>query len=73
MSRLSPEVRSKGEEIYKYLKAEYPSNIPIGNTAAGLWLMGKPALALFLMGQACIENSEDSNMLNNYAAMLTMC
>ena len=73
MSRLSPEVRSKGEEIYKYLKAEYPSNTPVGNTAAGLWLMGKPALALYLMGQACIENSEDPNMLNNYAAMLTMC
>jgi hypothetical protein len=73
ISRLSPEVRSKGEEIYSYLKGEYPSNPQIANTAAGLWIAGKPALALYLMGQACLEEPEDANILNNYASMLTMC
>lgn len=73
ISRFSADVKSEGEEIYTFLKDEYPSNPQTANTAAGLWIMGKPSLALYLMGQACLEDLEDANMLNNYASMLTMC
>jgi hypothetical protein len=45
----------------------------LANTAVGLWIDGKPALALYLMGEACKANPSNGNNLNNYASFLTVC
>lgn len=62
----------KGEEIYQSVKLQYNSATASGNSAAGLWMMGKAELALYVMGKACIDNPTNTDNLNNYAAMLSM-
>lgn len=69
---LKPASKTKGEEIYKQIKAQYNSDVATGNTAAGLWMMGKAELALYVMGKACLENPTNTDNLNNYASMLSM-
>jgi len=44
----------------------------LANTAVGLWMDGKPTLALYLMGEACKADPLNGINLNNYAAFLTM-
>ena len=44
----------------------------VSNTAAGLWIDGRPTLALYLMGEACKADPANAVSLNNYAAFLTM-
>jgi hypothetical protein len=70
ISKLSVEAKSKGEEL---LREMIKQNFSIANTAAGLWIDGKPALALYLMGEACKADPSNTNNLNNYASFLTMC
>lgn len=68
--KLSSAAKTKGEEIYQQviiLKAS------VANTAVGLWIDGKPMLALYLMGEVCKSDPENTNDLNNYASFLTMC
>ena len=64
--------KTKGEEIYKLVKAQYNSDVATGNTAAGLWILGKAELALYVMGKACRDNPQNTDNLNNYASMLSM-
>lgn len=71
-TQLKPASITKGEEIYKLVKTQYNSPIATGNTAAGLWMIGKAELALYVMGKACKDNPNNSDNLNNYAAMLSM-
>jgi tetratricopeptide (TPR) repeat protein len=70
LSKLSAESKSSGAEILDQLRQQ---NVSVANSAAGLWMDGKPTLALFLMGEACKADPADANNLNNYAAFLTMC
>lgn len=69
---LKPLPQSKGEELYQLLKTETNSIAEIGNTAAGLWMMGRTELALYIMGKACVADPSNTDNLNNYAAMLSM-
>lgn len=68
--KLSPVAKTKGAELTKQIKS---LNQSAANTAVGLWIDGKPTLALYIMGEACIENPADAVNLNNYASFLTMC
>ncbi|HTE26460.1 tetratricopeptide repeat protein [Flavitalea sp.] len=70
--QLKPASKTKGEEVYKLIKAQYNSDVATGNTAAGLWMMGKAELALYVMGKACQDNPQNTDNLNNYASMLSM-
>jgi hypothetical protein len=70
LSRLSAKTKSKGVEILLQLSKR---NTWIANTAVGLWIDGKPTLALYLMGEACKSDPSNANNLNNYASFLTMC
>jgi hypothetical protein len=45
----------------------------LANSAVGLWMDGKPTLALYLMGEACKADPANTINLNNYASFLTMC
>ena len=47
-------------------------NSSVANTAVGLWIDGKPTLALYLMGEACKADPSNAINLNNYAAFLSM-
>lgn len=70
VSKLSADAKLKGEEL---LREMIKQNFSVANTAAGLWIDGKPSLALYLMGEACKADPSNTNNLNNYASFLTMC
>ncbi|MBK8141449.1 MAG: hypothetical protein IPK57_10810 [Chitinophagaceae bacterium] len=50
LSKLSSGTKIKGEEILQQIILLKSS---VANTAVGLWMDGKPTLALYLMGAAC--------------------
>jgi Tfp pilus assembly protein PilF len=70
LGKLSATARSKGTEIMQQV---VKLNSSVANTAVGLWMDGKPTLALYLMGEACKNDPGNANNLNNYASFLTMC
>ncbi|HEY8687676.1 MAG TPA: hypothetical protein VIM07_00460 [Chitinophagaceae bacterium] len=70
LSKLSATAKSKGAEIFQQILILKSS---VANTAVGLWMDGKPTLALYLMGEACKADPANTNDLNNYASFLTMC
>ena len=70
LSKLSATAKSKGAEIFQQILILKSS---VANTAVGLWMDGKPTLALYLMGEACKADPANTNNLNNYASFLTMC
>jgi hypothetical protein len=70
LSKLSANTKVKGAEILQQLINQKSS---VSNTAVGLWMEGKPTLALYLMGEACKATPSNAINLNNYASFLTMC
>ncbi|HEX6889626.1 MAG TPA: hypothetical protein VF141_03000, partial [Chryseolinea sp.] len=70
LKKLSPATKAKGAEI---LQQTVKLKSSAANTAVGLWMDGKPTLALYMMGEACKTNPSNANNLNNYAAFLSMC
>ena len=70
LAKLSPAAKAKGAEIYQQLKS---LNKSAANTAVGLWMDGKPTLALYIIGEASRADPANALVLNNYAAFLTMC
>jgi hypothetical protein len=70
LAKLSPATKAKGAEIYQQITAAKKS---VANTAVGFWIDGKPTLALYLMGEACKTDPENSVNLNNYASFLSTC
>lgn len=70
LQKLPASDKAKAADIMKQtvlLKAN------LANTAVGLWMEGKPTLAIYLMGEACKADAANGINLNNYAAFLTMC
>jgi len=70
LMQLSPAAKKTGAIIYEQTKS---LNKSVANTAVGLWMDGKPTLALYLMGEACKADPANAINLNNYAAFLSMC
>jgi len=70
--QLKPDSKTKGEEISQLIKAEHNSASETGNAAAGLWMMGKVELAIYVIGKSCADDPANANNLSNYAAMLSM-
>ena len=70
LGKSSSATREKGAEI---VQQTIKLKSSAANTAVGLWLDGKPTLALYLMGEACKADPANTNNLNNYASFLTMC
>ena len=68
--KLSTVTKTKGAEVYQQTISQKSS---VANTAVGLWIDGKPTLALYLIGEACKANPANAINLNNYASILTMC
>jgi len=72
-TQLRPVAKTKGEELYHSIKTKNNSARATGNSAVGLWMMGKVEFALYIMGKACIDDPSNTDNRNNYAAMLSMC
>ena len=70
LSKLSSSTKLKGEEIIQQILKLKSS---VANTAVGLWIDGKPTLALYTIGEACKSDPANTNNINNYASFLTMC
>lgn len=70
VTQIEPQEKNTAEELYQMLTGQQRAET--GNIAAGLWMTGRPQLALCLLGKACIDNTADDNNINNYAAMLSM-
>lgn len=70
LNKLSANTKATGAEVVQQIKR---LNKSAANTAVGLWIDGKPTLALYLIGEACKANPADAVALNNYASFLTMC
>lgn len=69
LAKLSPATKTKATEILQQANRLKSS---LANTAAGLWIDGKPTIALYLMGEACKADPLNAVYLNNYAAFLSM-
>src|ERR1035437_1022175 len=70
VSKLSANDKAKAAEIFQQIIKLKSS---VANTAVGLWMDGKPTLALYLMGEACKADPANTVNLNNYASFLTTC
>ncbi len=68
--KLTPAAKTKAATIYQQIKS---LNRSVANAAVGLWMDGKPTLALYIMGEACKADPANAINLNNYASFLTMC
>jgi hypothetical protein len=73
VSKFPSSIISKTDELYKAVKSKYGSSTAVANAAVGCWAFGKAAPALLLLGRACSEDPTNSNHLNNFAAILSMC
>lgn len=67
-----PAAKNKANNIYKDLKEKGASIDEMGNAATALWVGGRTQIALSLMAQVCKDDANNTDNLNNYAAMLTM-
>ena len=70
VSKLPATDKAKAAEIFQQIIKLKSS---VANTAVGLWMDGKPTLALYLMGEACKADPANTVNLNNYASFLTTC
>lgn len=72
LALLKPESKTLAEKLYTQLKSTGSTSDAIGNTAAGLWIMGRIQPALYIMGRVCTEDISNTDNLSNYASMLSM-
>ena len=70
--KISPESKKIADDAYQLLKKKYKETIYLANAANGLWLNREPEAAIELMSRAVMENTSNSDNLNNYASFLTM-
>ncbi len=69
---LKPEVKNMADKIYSYIKSNSKNSFEAGNMATGLWIAGKPELALFTLVKICADDPANTDNLSNYASMLSM-
>ncbi|MFT3979238.1 MAG: hypothetical protein QM687_02125 [Ferruginibacter sp.] len=61
-----------GQNVYNYCKTNRYNASSTGNEAVGFWAIGRPDIAVYIMGRAGADNSSDADLLSNLAAMLSM-
>ncbi|WP_298390536.1 hypothetical protein [Hydrotalea sp.] len=71
-STFKPEVITMGNKVYDYVKSNSKSTGQAGNMAMGLWMAGKPEIALYVLGKLCAADAGNTDNLSNYSAMLSM-
>ncbi|MCC7526064.1 MAG: hypothetical protein IT250_14645 [Chitinophagaceae bacterium] len=58
--------------IYMGLISQKATSTQTGSAAMAMWLSGKTETAICMMAQACKDDPENTDNLNNYASMLSM-
>ncbi|MDX2049251.1 MAG: hypothetical protein SFU87_20875 [Chitinophagaceae bacterium] len=66
------EEKTEALTIYNETKNKHNSAVITGNTASSLWMIGHSEKAIYIMGRACLDDMDNIDNLNNYAAFLTM-
>jgi len=69
---IPPSERAEALNIYNETKAKYKTTAIVANASNACWMLGHWEKALFIMGKACMEDMNDADDLNNYAAFLIM-
>ena len=71
-SAFKPAVVSTGNKLYDYIRSNSKNAGEAANMTMGLWLAGKPELALYVLGKLCATDAGNTDHLSSYAAMLSM-
>ncbi|MCU0336128.1 MAG: hypothetical protein MUF62_13990, partial [Chitinophagaceae bacterium] len=70
--RLPAAAAAQVRQVLNTLKAYGANASETGKAAVGLWLSGRPEMAVLLAGEACLADASLAENINNYAAMLNM-
>ena len=68
----SAEVKTTGDKVKAFIKANSKNTAEAGNMACALWIAGKPELALYVLGNVCGDEPTNTDNISNYASMLSM-
>jgi len=71
-SAFKPAVVSTGNKMYDHIRSNSKNSGEAANMTIGLWLAGRPELALYVLGKLCAIDAGNTDHLSNYAAMLSM-
>lgn len=71
-SKVTPDARRLGDKVFDKLKSDKQPPASMGNSATGLWAMGRVQVAIYLMGKALASEPSNTDNQSNYAAMLAM-
>src|SRR6218665_92694 len=66
------DAKTMGQQVYTYCKTNKYTTEATGNSAIGFWTVGRPDIAVYIVGRACADNATDADLLSNFAAMLSM-
>jgi tetratricopeptide (TPR) repeat protein len=69
---LPSESKTAADKIYGYIQTNKYNSDEAGSIAMGMWLYGKPQVALSLLGNICASDVSNTDNISNYAAMLSM-
>ena len=70
--KLSASITSQAAPLWASMKAQSSSPEYLGKVAVGLWLSGRPEMAMLIAGEVCLLDASYAEHVNNYAAMLNM-
>ena len=71
-AKITPDAKKLGDKVFDKLKSDQQSPASIGNSATGLWAIGRVQVAIYLMGKALASEPSNTDNQSNYAAMLAM-
>ncbi|MFZ4702076.1 MAG: tetratricopeptide repeat protein [Candidatus Methylumidiphilus sp.] len=71
-TRITPDAKKLGDKVFDKLKSDQQPSASIGNSATGLWAIGRVQVAIYLMGRALAAEPSNTDNQSNYAAMLAM-
>lgn len=69
---IAADAKFVAENAWTYFKNNKLTPAMMGNEAIGFWSMGKPDIAVYMMGKASAEDAADADLLSNFSAMLSM-
>ncbi|MDR6784951.1 hypothetical protein ABIE26_003649 [Pedobacter africanus] len=69
---ISADSKTIGQSFYNYYKKNNSPINAIENVAIGFWSTGQPEIAIYIMSKTCSDNADDTDLLSNFAAMLSM-
>ncbi len=72
MAKMDAGLLKMGDKVFNYIQSNSKNSVEAGNMAVALWLIGKPQMALYVLGKVSNEDPSNTDNLNNYAAMLSM-